>query len=133
MKGLTNLIKFDHQGFRTDFLLDIIELSPSGLRRVGCWNSTQGVNFTRTYGEQQQEIAENLRNKTLIVTTLLVNGNLEATRFYSDPDPQQELTSSNSFFSLLCFIECTILHAKRFRGETKWKRPIRRLCYRSNL
>lgn len=71
MKGLTNLIKFDHQGFRTDFLLDIIELSPTGLRKVGNWNSTQGVNFTRTFGEQQQEIAENLRNKTLIVTTLL--------------------------------------------------------------
>lgn len=72
MRGLTNLIKFDNQGFRTDFLLDVIELSPSGLRKVGSWNSTQGVNFTRSFGEQQQEIAENLRNKTLIVTTLLV-------------------------------------------------------------
>lgn len=72
MKGLTNVIKFDHQGFRTDFLLDIVELSPSGLRIVGNWNSTQGVNFTRTYGEQQKEIVENLRNKTLIVTAILV-------------------------------------------------------------
>lgn len=72
MKGLTNVIKFDHQGFRTDFLLDIVELSPVGLRIVGNWNSTQGVNFTRTYGEQQKEIVENLRNKTLIVTAILV-------------------------------------------------------------
>lgn len=75
MKGLTNLIKFDNQGFRTDFLLDIIELSPSGIRRVGDWNSTQGVNFTRTYGEQHAEIVENLKNKTLVVTTILVNYN----------------------------------------------------------
>lgn len=73
MKGLTNLIKFDHQGFRTDFLLDIIELSPIGFRRIGNWNSTQGVNFTRSFSETQKEIADNLRNKTLVVTTLLVS------------------------------------------------------------
>lgn len=72
MKGLSSVIKFDHQGFRTDFTLDIIEIGPTGLRKIGNWNSTQGVNFTRTFGEQQQEIAENLKNKTLIVTTILV-------------------------------------------------------------
>lgn len=72
MKGLTNLIKFDNQGFRTDFLLDVIELSASGLRKVGDWNSTQGVNFTRTYIDQHAEIVENLKNKTLIVTAILV-------------------------------------------------------------
>lgn len=73
MKGLTNLIKFDHQGFRSDFLLDIIELSSNGIRKVGDWNSTQGVNFTRSFKEQQQDMVENLKNKTLIVTALLVS------------------------------------------------------------
>lgn len=73
MRGLTNVIKFDHQGFRTDFLLDIIDLNTIGLRKVGTWNSTQGVNFTRTYREHQNEIEENLKNKTLVVTTILVN------------------------------------------------------------
>lgn len=73
MKGLTNLIKFDNQGFRSDFVLDIIELSPTGLRKIGDWNSTQGVNFTRSYGQQQNDIVENLKNKTLVVTTILVN------------------------------------------------------------
>lgn len=71
MRGLTDVIKFDHQGFRTDFVLDIIELSPAGLRKGGTWNSTQGVNFTRSYGEHQKEIVEILQNKTLIVTTIL--------------------------------------------------------------
>lgn len=71
MKGLTNLIKFDNQGFRSDFLLDIIELSASGLRKIGDWNSTQGVNFTRSYVEQHAEIVENLKNKTLVVTAIL--------------------------------------------------------------
>lgn len=73
MRGLTDVIKFDHQGFRTDFILDIVELGPTGLRKVGTWNSTQGVNFTRTYGDQQKEIVEILQNKTLIVTTILVS------------------------------------------------------------
>lgn len=72
LRGLTNLIKFDNQGFRTDFLLDIVELSTNGMRKVGTWNSTQGVNFTRTFSEQQIEIVENLRNKTLVVTMILV-------------------------------------------------------------
>lgn len=74
MKGLTNLIKFDNQGFRTDFVLDIIELSSAGIRKVGDWNSSlpNGVNFTRSFGEQQQDIVENLKNKTLVVTAILV-------------------------------------------------------------
>jgi glutamate receptor, ionotropic, invertebrate len=71
MRGLTDVIKFDHQGFRTDFVLDIIELSPGGLRKVGTWNSTQGVNLTRTFNEQQMEMKEILANKTLVVSTIL--------------------------------------------------------------
>ncbi|CAD7092223.1 unnamed protein product [Hermetia illucens] len=73
MKGLTNVIKFDHQGFRTDFILDIVDLGPNGLRKIGTWNSSlpNGVNFTRTFRDQQREIEENLRNKTLVVTTIL--------------------------------------------------------------
>ena len=72
MKGLTNVIKFDNQGFRTDFVLDVIELSPNGVRKIGDWNSTQGVNFTRSFKEQVQDMVENLKNKTLVVTALLV-------------------------------------------------------------
>lgn len=72
MKGLTGVIKFDHQGFRSDFSLDIVELSKDGLRKVGTWNSTEGVNYTRTYGDSQREIVEILQNKTLVVTAILV-------------------------------------------------------------
>ncbi|CAH1182546.1 unnamed protein product [Phyllotreta striolata] len=71
MKGLTGVIKFDHQGFRTDFVLDIIELSREGLKKIGVWNSTEGVNFTRTYGEAYTQIVEIIQNKTFVVTTLL--------------------------------------------------------------
>lgn len=71
MRGLTDIIRFDHQGFRSDFSLDIIELSTTGLRKCGTWNSTQGVNLTRTYTEHEREIKEILANKTLIVSTIL--------------------------------------------------------------
>ncbi|XP_047523159.1 glutamate receptor ionotropic, kainate 2 isoform X2 [Pieris napi] len=71
MKGLTGVIKFDHQGFRSDFTLDIIELTRDGLQKAGIWNSSEGVNYTRSYGDNQKQIVEILQNKTLIVTTIL--------------------------------------------------------------
>ncbi|KAH0820074.1 hypothetical protein GEV33_002720 [Tenebrio molitor] len=71
MRGLTGVIKFDHQGFRSDFVLDIIELSKEGLKKIGTWNSTEGVNFTRTYGEAYTQIVEIIQNKTFVVTTIL--------------------------------------------------------------
>ncbi|XP_055710635.1 glutamate receptor ionotropic, kainate 2 isoform X2 [Phlebotomus papatasi] len=91
IRGLTDVIKFDHQGFRTDFVLDIVELSPLGLRKAGTWNSTQGVNFTKTYGEQQMEIVENLKNKTLVVTTIL------SSPYCMRKDSAEKLTGNDQF------------------------------------
>lgn len=72
MKGLTGVIKFDHQGFRSDFMLDVVELSREGLKKIGTWNSSEGVNFTRTYGEAYTQIVEIIQNKTFVVTTIMV-------------------------------------------------------------
>ncbi|XP_066156100.1 glutamate receptor ionotropic, kainate 2 isoform X4 [Euwallacea fornicatus] len=71
MRGLTGVIKFDHQGFRSDFMLDIVELTRDGLKKIGTWNASEGVNFTRTYGEAYTQIVEIIQNKTFIVTTIL--------------------------------------------------------------
>ncbi|KAJ8910751.1 hypothetical protein NQ315_017208 [Exocentrus adspersus] len=38
--GLTGSVKFDPEGFRTSFNVDILELTPRGLVTVGEWNST---------------------------------------------------------------------------------------------
>jgi hypothetical protein len=73
MQGLTGTIKFDNQGFRTNFLLDVIELSKEGLVKIGTWNSTEGINFTRTYGEAYTQIVESLMNKTFVVCIILVS------------------------------------------------------------
>ncbi|CAH1126003.1 unnamed protein product [Ceutorhynchus assimilis] len=71
MRGLTGVIKFDHQGFRSDFMLDIVELTREGLKKIGTWNSSEGVNFTRTYGEAYTQIVEIIQNKTFVVTVIL--------------------------------------------------------------
>lgn len=83
MTGLTGIIKFDHQGFRSDFMLDIIELnSKEGLKKIGTWNSTKGINFTRSYGDVYTQIVENLQNKTFIVTTILVSDVFKTRTFF---------------------------------------------------
>ncbi|XP_055684020.1 glutamate receptor ionotropic, kainate 2-like [Lutzomyia longipalpis] len=71
-RGISNDIRFDNKGLRTDFLLDVIELDSSGLHKVGVWNSTEGLNLTRHYQIATVENDENsLRNKTFIVLTAL--------------------------------------------------------------
>lgn len=37
------------EGFRKDFLLDIVELTQNGLQQVGTWHPTKGVKIIRSY------------------------------------------------------------------------------------
>uniref|UniRef100_A0A182K4K3 Uncharacterized protein n=1 Tax=Anopheles christyi TaxID=43041 RepID=A0A182K4K3_9DIPT len=70
--GLTRCIKFDHQGHRSDFLLDIIELGPAGLEKVGVWNSTEGLNFTRKTEQAAHALDDGtLQNRTFLVLTAI--------------------------------------------------------------
>lgn len=80
ISGLTGVIKFDNQGFRTDFELDVVEVNKEGLYKIGTWNSSQGINFTRSFVEAYSNIVDNLHNKTLVVTLILVSGRVVATR-----------------------------------------------------
>lgn len=73
MTGLTGLIKFDHEGFRSDFKLDIIELTSEGLIKKGTWNTTEGVNFTQTIETEDEANSKmDLRNVTFIVMISMV-------------------------------------------------------------
>ncbi|XP_037082453.1 glutamate receptor ionotropic, kainate 2-like [Pollicipes pollicipes] len=67
LTGLTGKVEFDREGFRTDFDLDIVELSKDGLVKVGTWTARTGANYTRSYGEKILEIEHSLWNKTLKV------------------------------------------------------------------
>ena len=83
MEGLTGNIKFDTLGFRSDFVLEVVELKKEGLVKVGAWNQGQGINFTRNYTETYNEVVESLHNKTLKITTILVSTTILKLRFSS--------------------------------------------------
>nr|WHU27577.1 NMDA receptor 3 [Matsumurasca onukii] len=73
--GVTGLVKFDHEGFRTDFRLDILDLTPKGLKRTGTWNISEGVNFTQlTYDDSSVTHAKrDLRNMSFVVMIALTH------------------------------------------------------------
>ncbi|XP_064094425.1 glutamate receptor ionotropic, kainate 2-like [Macrobrachium nipponense] len=71
VRGLTGLIKFDAKGFRRDVTLDIVELTKTGLVKVGRWNPTSGANYTKSYREVEQDIVEELRRKNLVISSVL--------------------------------------------------------------
>ena len=72
MEGLTGFIKFDSQGLRTFFHLNVLELSTNGLIVVGTWNPSDGANFTRVPISSPPQLEESLANRTLIVSSKLV-------------------------------------------------------------
>ncbi|XP_053398088.1 glutamate receptor ionotropic, kainate 2-like [Mercenaria mercenaria] len=69
MDGLSGDIRFNN-GKRTDFKLDIIELSQSGLRNVGNWQPRSGINITTSYKDRRKETLNKLSNMTLRIVTV---------------------------------------------------------------
>ena len=70
--GMTGIIEFDGNGFRSNFDLDVIALKESGFNKLGTWNSSKGLAII---GEKPKELGEetvSLRNKTFKVVTALV-------------------------------------------------------------
>lgn len=62
-------MKFDENGFRSDFKLRLQELTREGLRVVGHWNTT-GVFFMPNYTKAMAEgYRQTLKNRTLTVVT----------------------------------------------------------------
>lgn len=64
-------MKFDENGFRSDFKLRLQELTREGLRVVGHWNTT-GVFFMPNYTKAMAEgYRQTLKNRTLTIVTKL--------------------------------------------------------------
>ena len=47
MDGLTGKVKFDQEGLRTDFTLEIIDLKKAGLTKVGFWQGQKFCTFSK--------------------------------------------------------------------------------------
>lgn len=71
LRGLTGMVQFDNEGFRTNIMLDIMELSYKGLQRVGTWNSSGKLNITRLVPPTSVHDSESLHNRTFRVLTAL--------------------------------------------------------------
>lgn len=69
VKGMTGLVKMDTElGLRVEFTLHLNELTGDGLKKVGSWNSTHGLNMTRPQPDVTHLESENsLVNKSFIV------------------------------------------------------------------
>lgn len=52
------MIRFDNQGYRSNYQLDIVELLQNGLVKIGVWNSTESLNITRRYEEALEPVVE---------------------------------------------------------------------------
>lgn len=74
IRGLTGDLQFDQHGNRENFQLDVLELASEGLKKVGTWNATKGIQSSRgkTF-DQGSTDPDILRNKTLIVLTVIVS------------------------------------------------------------
>nr|XP_018900134.1 PREDICTED: glutamate receptor ionotropic, kainate 3-like [Bemisia tabaci] len=74
LKGLTGHIVFDHEGFRTNIHLQLIELTDEGLKQLGTWNTSEGLRIIKAEADEDASAAaqtEDLRNMTFIVITAL--------------------------------------------------------------
>jgi len=67
--GLTGEIKFDSEGFRRKFPLDLMEKVHNRLKKTAIWTEAGGVNYTLTATEMIGQAVMKLQNKTLRIAT----------------------------------------------------------------
>ena len=71
-KGLSGEIQFDQLGNRENFQLEVLELASEGLKVIGMWNSSKGLQSLRGKSfDASSTDPDILRNKTLIVLTVI--------------------------------------------------------------
>lgn len=73
LNGLTGPIRFDYEGLRTDFQLEVIELSVSGMQQIGQWSTEGGFQMNRPAPAHTLEPdMRSLMNKSFVVVTAIV-------------------------------------------------------------
>ena len=89
--GLTGEIKFDAEGFRSHFPLDLMEKFHNRVKKTAVWTEKGGVNYTLTATEMIGQAVMKLQNKTLRVTTTTVSEkNTQITFTWELPIPVRE-------------------------------------------
>uniref|UniRef100_A0A670YFE6 Glutamate receptor n=1 Tax=Pseudonaja textilis TaxID=8673 RepID=A0A670YFE6_PSETE len=70
VEGLTGNIKFDQNGKRINFTINVMELKSSGPRKIGYWSEVDRMVVNPLDGLSGNDTS-GLENKTIIVTTIL--------------------------------------------------------------
>lgn len=124
IKGLSGEIHFDQKGHRSVFQLEVIELATDGIRKIGTWNTSDGLYLARAHPIIDQSVLS-LRNKTFVVLTALVSQNLSNCNGlnYFKINQNSQFQSSNNIF----FIERTVRNAARNSLGAFGERSIRGL------
>lgn len=74
MKGLTGEIKFDTNGLRSDFTVQIYELNSHGKSNVGTWDPENGLAITKALAPPEGYIDDSaIRNMSFVVITAIVS------------------------------------------------------------
>ncbi|XP_060086379.1 glutamate receptor ionotropic, kainate 2-like [Ylistrum balloti] len=89
-EGLTGRVHYTNGRKRTDFQLDIVELTTHGIQKVGEWNPRSGVNITKSFKERQEEVLQELANKTLRVVTVLDTPYILEIPLENRPSPEKK-------------------------------------------
>lgn len=66
------MIKFDEEGYRTDFSTELIQLFEEGFEVIGAWNTSTGLKMFPQPPETTQVDDSQLLNRTFVVITTLV-------------------------------------------------------------
>lgn len=76
-KGLSGLIQFDQHGNRENFQLEILELATDGLKTIGMWDDSKGIQSLNGHiPDDAHGDPNDLRNKTLKILTVIVSSQL---------------------------------------------------------
>lgn len=71
IRGLSGEIHFDQKGHRSNFQIEVIELATDGIKKIGTWNTTDGLYLARAHPTIDESVLS-LKNKTFTVLTALV-------------------------------------------------------------
>lgn len=70
--GLTGVIKFDEEGYRTDFSVELVQLFEEGFKVIGNWNTSSRLQMFPQPPEAIFMDESQLINRTFVVITTLV-------------------------------------------------------------
>lgn len=67
------MIKFDEEGYRTDFSVELVQLFEEGFDTIGTWNTSSRLQMLPKPSETTDLDESQLVNRTFLVITTLVS------------------------------------------------------------